>query len=470
MVGDCVLTMSHKKARRTLDRQQQHSMDNDATKELVLETLTAHILDSKQRELQEFAAALQKGDKLDASVLSGGLVNYGFKVFLPNQPDKALFAKLALSHPLWDVAHQCKLGLGRTECEFESMNRFASLMEDAPVVKPYLCLDVLGDHKLLVTEYATNMEQLATQYAQGQVDRNIIQSLARAIAKLNLTPCDEKYNAHVRNALGSLDGAEVLYNMLLQDLSVGPPDDFVNQLKEMGIEDFSRLMKSSSKALLNEKDVFSHGDFHAFNVLAPKQNEHGDGQEGRTVICDWEIAGAGPKGRDVGQFLAWPIVCAYCKAKQGFKAEAYDIVQSLEDFWDEYADMLTKEGGKDVQYLTETFRSMMGWLATLLVCVYVPGNTYQQYMPLDGVSEEDIRHIKGTYALTGLNLMEISFRGKCPELDLDDLRDLLRSSLLCDIETLVNRSFTLKPLTRQASIRRQRRRVRRRRSDRRVCV
>mmetsp|Transcript_4285 Transcript_4285/g.6578 ORF Transcript_4285/g.6578 Transcript_4285/m.6578 type:complete len:90 (-) Transcript_4285:1908-2177(-) len=47
--------------------------------------------------------ACEEGGTIEATILSGGYTNFGYKLFFPGQPDLAVFAKLSFEYALCSV-------------------------------------------------------------------------------------------------------------------------------------------------------------------------------------------------------------------------------------------------------------------------------------------------------------------------------------------------------------------------------
>jgi hypothetical protein len=114
-------------------------------------------------------------------------------VFLEGDPEGApsFFAKIAFPYALWNPDRSVHYDVARTANEFKIMKRFKEMLgEDAPVAKPYLCVDVEDTGmKILVVEWTSNAdEQWANQFIDGEVDHRVIPKLAKALAALNLAP------------------------------------------------------------------------------------------------------------------------------------------------------------------------------------------------------------------------------------------------------------------------------------------
>lgn len=76
----------------------------------------------------------------------------------------------------------------------------------------------------------------------------------------------------------------------------------------------------------HKRDCLIHSDSHVFNILVePKPSIVAlelFGLNGSMVLCDWEMAMAGPIGRDVGPALSFPIACYISHALHGLEVES----------------------------------------------------------------------------------------------------------------------------------------------------
>jgi hypothetical protein len=141
-------------------------------KQLVLDAIAAQCNDSSEFEdLKSIGEALKAGDKLGCKIISGGKTNFSYKVFLEGAPEKDLFAKLSFSYALWrNPDRSVNYDLQRAVNEFDMMNKCSELMGGtgvAPVVTPYLCLDMPDDAKLNIYQWSPADEQWANQFIDG---------------------------------------------------------------------------------------------------------------------------------------------------------------------------------------------------------------------------------------------------------------------------------------------------------------
>jgi hypothetical protein len=352
--------------------QEALAKEQENKKAVVIDNIVAHCNESSPYEdLRAIGAALKAGDKLVSKIISGGKTNFSYKVFVEGSPDKALFAKICFSYALWNPDRSVHYDVVRTENEFKVMQQFTDMMggDNAPIATPYLCINVSETERVLVTKWASADEQWANQFIDGEVDHRIIPKLAEAFATLNCTTdFDPMFNDGVRACmLNFFQASKVTFAEAMS--TPEPTDQCVALMKEIGQEGWDTIVDNTEKEYMTREGLVHH-DSHMFNILVEKKPSAEKlqkfGPEASFVICDWEMAFAGPIGGDPGKVQFWPIVCALCHAVQGHKAEAYDIIEAMNEFWDAYAKAMVEKGGKDEEFLLKTYRSAMGWAGSMI--------------------------------------------------------------------------------------------------------
>jgi hypothetical protein len=428
-----------------LDHDDDEEEDREVKKRLMFGFIESHANETSEFEdLREIGSALKAGDKLDAIILSGGKTNYSYKVFLEGQPDKALFAKISFSYALWNPDRSAHYDLKRTENEFKMMQWFSDKMgEGAPVATPYLCVDVSTDMKLLVAQWVPADEQWANQFIDGHVDNRLVPKVAQAFATLSLAEVEDPYfNDGVRPCMRSLfPQLKDIFADMIKNADNKPIDPFVTFGKELGVEAFNRLIDNLDQDY-NKRDVLCHSDSHVFNILVEKKPHPDDnmkqfGENGSFYICDWEMAFAGPIGRDPGIWQFWPIACALCHAVQGHKEEAYGLIHAVEAFWESYAIMLMEEGGKDEEFMARALRSTFAWTAFFLTGVVYMLGIFQDALPIEGVSSHAASQAVGTIGALGLLLLQYGVGDKDPELNYTELMSVYKTLLKTEIENML---------------------------------
>jgi hypothetical protein len=432
--------------------------EQEKKKAVVTDTIAGHCNESSPFEdLRTIGAALKAGDKLLSKIIAGGKTNFSYKVYVEGSPDKALFAKICFSYALWNPDRSVHYDVVRTENEFKVMKQFADMMggDNAPIATPYLCIKVSETERVLVTEWAPADEQWANQFIDGEVDHRIIPKVAEAFATLNCaTDFDPMFNNGVRDCMLNLfPQCKMTFAEVIS--TPGQIDQCVALMKEIGQEAWDSMVDNMSKEYM-KREALVHHDSHMFNLLVEKKPSAEKlqkfGPEAILVICDWEMAFAGPIGGDPGKLQFWPICCALCHAVQGHKVEAYDIIEAMNEFWDAYAKAMVEKGGKDKEFLLKTYRSALGWAGMMIFPVAYLMGIFRDVLPLEGVPEAEGSQAIGAFGVVGLKFMRWGFGDYETDLTMDELRGRFNDTIGNEIESLLEVTAARRVRPRRASV------------------
>jgi len=325
-------------------------------RDIVAETITSHVSDLATRfvAFKKISMKLSQGDEfIIEPTRGGGATNFSYKVCLRYDPDPdlALFAKLSFPYALWNPDPNVLYDLERTENEYAIMNRVSEMMDDAPIATPYLCVDVQHNMKLLVTEWSKSDEQWATQFIDGVVDNRVVPKIARTLALLHLADFDPEFNTNVRPCMLTLFPAMSAKLRELNSLPAGEGGRVAVLAKSYG-QDLCDEIVDRNVANYNDRNCLVHSDPQAFNILVERKPDASSperfGPTGDVVLCDWEMAFAGPIGRDIG--LAWvmPVSCLLAHATRGRANFVEDsFLRIIAELWAEYSKVLVEKGNKD---------------------------------------------------------------------------------------------------------------------------
>lgn len=237
--------------------------------------------------------ACDGGDQIEAVTLSGGYTNYSYKLFVPGQPDLAVFAKLSFEYALWNPDKSAHYDLQRTVCEYEIMGKMAEKTPEC-VVAPLACFDIEDGGqkmKLLLTEWSNADEQLCNQFIDGAVDTRIAPKLARTLATLHTIDFDPDFNEQVKPCMLSLFDQMIEYvKKTCEELE--PKDRTERQMVIFGSELMNNIAERNL-ADYNTRDCLIHSDAHVFNIIVegkPSIEElENFGSKGSFVLVDWEM-------------------------------------------------------------------------------------------------------------------------------------------------------------------------------------
>jgi len=241
----------------------------------------------------EIFKRIVQGGKIEAIILSGGYTNYSYKLFVPGQPDLAVFAKLSFEYALWNPDKNAHYDLQRTVCEDEIMKKMTEKTPEC-VVAPLACFDIEDEGqkmKLLVTEWSNADEQLCNQFIDGAVDTRIAPKLARTLATLHTIDFDPDFNEQVKPCMLSLFDQMIAYvKKTCNELK--PKDRTERQMVIFGSELMNTIVEGNL-ADYNTRDCLIHSDAHVFNIIVegkPSIEElENFGSKGTFVLVDWEM-------------------------------------------------------------------------------------------------------------------------------------------------------------------------------------
>ena len=394
--------------------------DRDTKLQIVLQHVKENCkLDSEHSDVRYICEALHNGDTLEAKVISGGYTNYSYQLFLKNEPEKKLFAKICFAYALWCPGKKIPYDLDRQRCEFNLMKEFSESLtsgdgEESPVVTPYFLLNVDNQIRILVSQWASTDEQWGNQFIDGEVDRRTLPNIATTMAKVGLAKVDDK-NLN-QNMLTDLRGMFAGFGPIFANLfAANPnPDKCVEYLSKVGKERLA-AMQEAAIALEDKKECTVHADAHVFNMLVeakPRIDENLNGQFGvsaNVVICDWEMAHIGCHGLDLGMLFYIPITCAYLHAAKGYHDKAQHILNCLDEIWDVYATYMVQEGGKGESFLRDAFLNMMGFCGQRLFGVMYVTRGQVELLDTTDLTKEDVDRVIASVGLSGVQFQEFGF-------------------------------------------------------------
>jgi len=355
---------------------------------------------------------LERGASLQVMPLTGGLTNYSYKVCMEHNSnqqeddDIVLFAKLCFPFALWNPNATSNYDVQRTKNEFEMMKTFAQVAPGC-VPTPYLC-EPVDDKMVLVTEWCDNDEQLARQVVMdGTLDPRICSKLARSMAKLHCMEFDPNFNTGIRKTM--LSTFDTLQNKLIAMLDDTADDSRAAKLvHELGRQRCKDLVDTIQYHYENTRDCLVHSDLHVKNILVEQTttNNGSFGPTGAFSVVDWEMAFAGPIGRDLGTFFPFPLCCALAHALQGNQNATIDLFSKLGFIWEEYASGL-REGGKDEAFINYAFRSAIGWCGRFMFLGFYTSGTHMEDFPIDNSADKQL--LLDSIGVLGLKFMLWSF-------------------------------------------------------------
>lgn len=373
---------------------------------LVKKVIAEKVATSSLDLFQKIDHAVNKeGGKIEAIILSGGYTNYSYKVFVPGKPDLVVFAKLSFEYALWNPDKSAHYDLQRTVCEFEIMSIMA---EKTPgcVVTPLGCFDI--DHegqkmKLLVTEWSKADEQLCNQFIDGSVDARIAPKLASTLATLHVADFDPDFNEQVKPCMLSLFDQMIEYVRKTCE-EMKPKDRTETHMVVLGTDAMMKVLKANL-ADYHNRDCLIHSDSHVFNIIVEAKPSidklENFGENGSFTLVDWEMAMAGPKGRDVGLALSFPVGCLVAHALAGHLDANESINKFIVDLLDSYTECMNR-AGKTPEEVASILRNVAGWTGWFQFLAFYFLNVQVCDFPCE--TEHERKYVRDSMGVSGWDL------------------------------------------------------------------
>ncbi|KAL7548064.1 hypothetical protein ACHAWF_011352 [Thalassiosira exigua] len=390
-----------------------HEDEKQVKKHLLIDTIKKKCASSSQDILQRINHAInvaKDGSVLEATVLSGGYTNYSYKVRVGKHPELVVFAKLCFDHAMWNPDENAHHDLKRTENEYEIMKKMSQHAPES-VVSPLALWDLEHEGqtmKLLVTEWSRGDEQFCNQFIDGAVDPRIAPKIASTLAALHsIKDFDPNFNVQVNDCVINLfeqlkEGTVEACNALK------PKDRTESYCNDLGEEVMTRI----TNAVIDntrKHECLIHSDAHPFNTLVeakPSVEELGMfGPEGTMCLCDWEMACAGPIGKDIGLALTFPLACMVSHALNGHREAKESITTYINSLLDTYKHKMF-EAGKSREEVTAILRNIYGWAGWFSYGVFYVLDC-QTTFPVE--SDEQKVYVRDSIGVLGLKLLRLSF-------------------------------------------------------------
>jgi len=392
--------------------------DKEALKQLVIDAISKQCISSAEStdkdtpsDILKIASALNNGHTLQLTILSGGLANYSYKVTCTDETtDVVLFAKLTFTYALVFPDKPCPLD--RTKYEFESLNIYKDVVSKSPkasneAVTPYFCIDVEGEHKLLVAQFSKLDEQAANQFIDGVTDLRVSSTLANSLAALHsMKDFDVNHNIDIKPFIQDLVGIleEIFDGMIKEeDVDIDRPTKLG---QTMGKETLDKII-STYREKLDDRDCIVHGDCHVFNMLVESKPSiealENFGEKGDIVLIDWEFSRCGPIAIDMGFIHPFPITCLLAHAMNGELSSSENVLNFLDKLWDEYSATV-----KTDRALSDIYRTMLSFTGVILIAYYKLG-FHLEFLPIDEGNVEGLNRIKKSIGVLGMKFLSWGF-------------------------------------------------------------
>ena len=157
-----------------------------------------------------------------------------------------------------------------------------------------------------------------------------------------------------------------------------------------------------------KRDCLTHSEAHVFNILVedkPSIDMLNDfGPNGTCTIIDWEMAMAGPIGKDCGLCLAFPVGCMIAHALMGHSEVNLSIESFINTLIDTYSSEM-KEAGKSDNDIATIVRNIFGWSGWFLYFAFYILDVF----PFPVESEASKTRLRDALGVLGFKLMHLSY-------------------------------------------------------------
>jgi 5-methylthioribose kinase len=171
-------------------------------------------------------------------------------------------------------------------------------------------------HVMIIDDCGTDartLKQLLIDEALPQtVAEEIGAAIGRFLGRVHAWNKDASFDMgiFINNEVGKMISALVTYGRLISTLSgrdnIAVLADPILDIPEGKLAVISKLAETRSHEISSTTEVLTHGDFWPGNIMVSLRREPEGGvlRLERLYVLDWELAKAGLRGLDIGQFCA----------------------------------------------------------------------------------------------------------------------------------------------------------------------
>ncbi|KAG1749770.1 kinase-like domain-containing protein [Suillus paluster] len=275
------------------------------------------------------------------SVLAGGSANFTYRIHLntPFEGKETFVFKYAAPYVAASGGTMA-LPTERQKFEVESLRLVREMHADDDVIAvPAVRLFDEEAHVMIIDDCGADtrtLKQLVIDEALPQpVAEEIGAAIGRFLGRIHAWNKNGSFDMGIfhNNEVGKMISPLVTYGRLISTLSgrdnIATLADPVLDVPEENLDVISKLAEARSHEIGSTSEAFTHGDFWPGNIMVSlrRESEGGVPTLEKLYVLDWELAKAGLRGLDIGQF------CAEMRLLQRFypsrQKEASTIVRSF---------------------------------------------------------------------------------------------------------------------------------------------
>lgn len=274
------------------------------------------------------------------NALTGGFTNFTYRIYLNDSFKGRATLVLKYAAPYVAALGTMALSTERQKFDVEALRLVRKMHADDDVITvPDVHLFDEEAHVMIIDDCGTDartLKQLVIDEALPQtLAEEIGATIGRFLGRIHAWNKDASFDMGIfgNNEMGKTISALVTYGRLISTLS---GRDNIAALADPGLDIpegtltvISKLAETRSQEIGSATEVFTHGDFWPGNIMVTLRRD----SEGNTLgleklyVLDWEMAKAGLRGLDIGQF------CAEMRLLQRFYAsrqeETSEIIRSF---------------------------------------------------------------------------------------------------------------------------------------------
>ncbi|KAG0701720.1 kinase-like domain-containing protein [Suillus ampliporus] len=252
------------------------------------------------------------------SVLAGGFANFTYRIHLndPFEGKETFVFKYAAPY-VAASGGEMACPTERQKFEVESLRLVRKMHADNDVITvPAVHLFDEEAHVIIMDDCGTDARTLK----QLVIDEALLQTVAEEIGatighflgRIHAWNKNGSFDLGIfrNNEVGKMISSLVTYGRLISTLggrdNIAALADPVLDVPEAKLDIISKLMETRSHEISNTTEAFTHGDFWPGNIMVSlrRVSEGGVPTLEKLYVLDWELAKAGLRGLDIGQFCA----------------------------------------------------------------------------------------------------------------------------------------------------------------------
>ncbi|KAG2338358.1 hypothetical protein BDR05DRAFT_893824 [Suillus weaverae] len=252
------------------------------------------------------------------NALTGGFANFTYRIYLNDSFEgKETFVLKYAAPYVAASGGTMALPTERQKFDAEALRLVYKMHADDDVITvPNVHLFDEEAHVMIIDDCGTDARTLKQLMIDEALPRTVAEDIGAAIGRflgrIHAWNKDASFDMGIfsNNEVGKMISALVTYGRLISTLS---GRDNIAALADPGLDIpegtlavISKLAETRSSEIDSTAEVLTHGDFWPGNIMVSlrRESEGGMLRLEKLYVLDWELAKAGLRGLDIGQFCA----------------------------------------------------------------------------------------------------------------------------------------------------------------------